>query len=111
MEESQKLIDANRRFMLPSAVGLALMADRPELMQVAITQVNSGEIEITRELVAELMALIANVMHDRREFKDDLNRLKEEVEVIEEEAAKIKAAMREMSKALERASSDIEEDE
>ena len=76
----EKLIDKRRVYRLPASVGFSLMTERGELMQIPIRQVENGELPVDRELVVELMALIANLVAEVRECRQEIEAMCEESE-------------------------------
>lgn len=79
----KKLVDPRRTFMLPNAVGVAIMSQRAELIHLAIRQVESGQIAPTTELVTELLALVANYID--ADFRRSCREVELENEEVEED--------------------------
>src|SRR3954462_9890455 len=91
--DSKKKKETPGQYMLPAGIGMALGAGRAELMNVGITQMESGQVEPTVETMVELTRLARDLMQDKLELLD-------KVETLEEELENKKEVIREIQEAI-----------
>lgn len=88
-KENKPVASDKGNIMLPSAVVFALQAGRKELMKLAIAQVERNEIEPSKELVVNLLKILAdyvddcfNQNHKVADLEDRLGSLRDDMEEI-----------------------------
>jgi len=78
----------------------ALQAGRKELMKLAIAQVERNEIEPTKELVVNLLKVLAEYVDDRFNQSRKIRDLEEQIESFQEDMDQIRRILTPGSRAV-----------
>lgn len=96
---SEGFISKERTYSLPPSLGLALSSSRGELVRLTITEVRGGKWELTPDFVCEILALVANLIHDADLDKRKLFELQEQLDELQEMLDTVRGAARQADHA------------
>jgi len=99
-KENKSAASDGSNIMLPAAVMFALQAGRKELMKLAIAQVERNEIEPTKELVVNLLKVLAEYVDDRFNQSRKIRDLEEQIESFQEDMDQIRRILTPGSRAV-----------